>query len=271
VKRTVIVSLLLSVALAGCAVWQRMPQAEIDTLAAQSTQVLEGRVLRLGAANVTGLVPTSHTVVIEVTEVFRGMRSMQAASGTEITMLAKDLSGLQPGTSAVFFANGWVLGERVAVKEVGRIVRYDRVALREQVAMAARREALRVLDENLRRADLVVAGTVTAVRDPVLVAAATVRPPLVSGEHDPRLREAVVQVDTVLKGQPRDGTFVLFFPASRDVAWYRVPKFETGQQGVWILRFEPSLQRYLVTKPGDFLPRKRLAEVKARLERGGWL
>jgi hypothetical protein len=55
-------------------------------------------------------------------------------------------------------------------------------------------------------------------------------------EHDPDWHEAVVQVDSVAKGRPPAGGIVIGFPLSRDVAWYRAPKFQVGQRGVWLLR-----------------------------------
>ena len=59
---------------------------------------------------------------------------------------------------------------------------------------------------------------------------ADVRPPpaasvLASGteapvsEHDPHLMEAVLSLDSVVKGTPPHGETVVLFPASIDVAW----------------------------------------------------
>ena len=58
-------------------------------------------------------------------------------------------------------------------------------------------------------------------------------------EHDPLWREAVVAVDAVEKGHHPGDQAVVQFPASRDVAWYRVPKLQEGQQGVFLLHKPP--------------------------------
>jgi len=54
-------------------------------------------------------------------------------------------------------------------------------------------------------------------------------------EHDPQWREAEIEVDEVEKG-PRKRRVVVRFPGSDDVRWYRAPKFQPGQEGVFILQ-----------------------------------
>lgn len=267
VKPPALVGFLVSLLLTACAAWQAPPQAAVDNLVTQSALAFEGKVVRLGAVTVAGIPATPHTVVVEVTEVLRGLPQLRARTGKLITVLVKDLSGLEPGSTAVFFANGWILGEGVAVLEVGRMTRYNLTTLRGQVAAAAKREALRPIEENLQQAELVIVGTVAKVRYPEMPAAAPARVPARS-EHDPKFREAIVQIETVLKGEPQLGSVALLFPSSRDVAWYLAPKFQVGQQGIWILKTDPDLKRYLVIKPQDFLPRQRLSEVKKILARG---
>jgi hypothetical protein len=237
----------------------------VDKAVAQSTLAFEGKVMKLGATTAAEIPATPHTVVVEVTEVLRGSRLLHAQKSKAITVLVKDLSGLEADYTAVFFANGWILGEGVAVREVGRIARYDLATLRDQIVVAAEREALRPIEENIRRAELVVVGTVAKVRYPELPAG--VRAPALS-EHDPKFREAIIQIETVLKGEPQLKSVTLLFPSSRDIAWYMVPKFQEGQQGIWILKTDPNLKRYLVKQPQDFLPRQRLSEVKKLLARG---
>ena len=268
VRRIFIVCLLICIVLVGCAAWRASPQATVYELVAKLTLAFEARVVRLRATAFTGITPTSHTIVAEVSEVFRGPSAMKVRTGKAVTILAKDLSGLKQGAIMVFFANAWVLGEQIAVQEVGRIARYERASLRDQISVAAEREAIRPIRENLRQASLVIVGRVAKVRDPERPTAIPPIPRVLS-EHDPRFREAIVQVETVLKGQPNGETITLIFPSSRDVAWYMVPKFEVEQQGIWILKYEPKVERYLVTKPQDFLQRKRLEEVRGLLAQEG--
>src|SRR5262249_47357229 len=55
-------------------------------------------------------------------------------------------------------------------------------------------------------------------------------------EHDPKWREAVVDVGVVHKGDQTTKQVVIRFPSSMDVQWYRAPKFHTGDRGVWMLQ-----------------------------------
>ena len=61
------------------------------------------------------------------------------------------------------------------------------------------------------------------------------RPP---SEHDPKYREAVVQIGEALKGNLPGKTVVVIFAASKDVLWYNSPKFKEGQEGTFILHKE---------------------------------
>jgi len=67
---------------------------------------------------------------------------------------------------------------------------------------------------------------------------------------------------------------VVLFPASIDVMWADAPKFQAGQEGVWLLRTErvpaaatelfPSV--YTALDPKDFQPRDRVERVQRLLE-----
>ena len=67
------------------------------------------------------------------------------------------------------------------------------------------------------------------------VAASEQPPSRPISEHDPKWREAVVQIDDVHKGVHKQKQVVVRFPASTDVMWYGAPKFHPGQQGFFTL------------------------------------
>jgi hypothetical protein len=54
-------------------------------------------------------------------------------------------------------------------------------------------------------------------------------------EHDPKWREAVIEVAETHKGTFAKRQVVIRFPASTDVAWRRAPKFKAGQEGYFML------------------------------------
>jgi hypothetical protein len=98
-------------------------------------------------------------------------------------------------------------------------------------------------------------------------------------EHDPNWHQATIQVDEVLKGNEAREMKVLF-PKSDDVRWFRVQKFQEGQQGIWLLQSSkaqntkgispkilaaiPKDQDVLITlHANDFLPLNELGKVKS--------
>src|SRR5204863_9219496 len=62
--------------------------------------------------------------------------------------------------------------------------------------------------------------------------ASTTRP---ISEHDPKWRDATIEVDKVHKGEHSAPTVTVRFPSSDDVRWYNAPKFHPGQHGVFVL------------------------------------
>lgn len=116
-------------------------------------------------------------------------------------------------------------------------------------------------DQDMRKhivnADLIVVGKVSDVR-------AWSRPSLHRPitEHDPQWREAVVEVETALKGTVSRGKVVILFPGTLDVAWVGVPRFKVGQQGVWVVKRERETEAYTVVDPLDFHPRNQVERVK---------
>jgi hypothetical protein len=54
-------------------------------------------------------------------------------------------------------------------------------------------------------------------------------------EHDPEWREAVVEVEEVEKGTCGPKYVVVRFASSDDVQWCHAPKFQVGQEGVFVL------------------------------------
>jgi hypothetical protein len=91
----------------------------------------------------------------------------------------------------------------------------------------------------------------------------------------------VVEVADVEKGNQKKQV-VIRFPSSNDVRWYRAPKFEPGQQGVFILhktdaaakpqkpRLRATLtpaeaetsEAYTCLAPEDFQPIQKSSEIK---------
>lgn len=195
--------------------------------------VFVGTVTQVGAASFDAVTATPRTLVVRVEDVLDKPAALKLAAGDSVTVEPRD-SALGPGARATFYTTGWVFGRGIAVREVA----HDSMPAQEP--LAARRDSFRQLQrqmtdstlaEQVRHADMVVVGRVEAIRAPTLMA----QPHRRITEHDPDWQEAVIVVDSMIKG-PASARVVVRFPGSQDIAWRLLPKFTTGQAGTFLLR-----------------------------------
>jgi len=103
-------------------------------------------------------------------------------------------------------------------------------------------------------------------------------------EHDPNWHQATIQVDEVVKGQKKLNKVKVLFPKSDDVRWYKISKYEVGQQGVWLLQkgksqnpkgIAPKVFAAIPEKDdvftalhnNDYLPLNELGKVKSLIQK----
>jgi plastocyanin len=255
-------------------------EAQRETLLKQSSVVFVGRVVQVQAASFAGVPVSPRTLVAEVEEVVEKPAAVSLAPGDQVTVEAKDPSLLTVGTRVTFYADGWILGKGVALREVGHEV----VAPSGEGAaggetgrqITAARQVLndQALRARLDAAAMVCVGTVESVRAATLA-------PAGSGtrvtEHDPQWQEAIIRVESPIKGAQANQQIVVRFPGSEDVAWYQVPKFTAGQQGTFILSRDQvsgapqallggqTVDAYTAMTAGDVLPRGDADRIRALL------
>jgi hypothetical protein len=176
-----------------------------------------------------------------------------------------------------------VVGEGLAVREVEHEPTSQPLAA--AAAGEARQDVERVrkdlsdaqLSARIQAADMVVAGRVVSVQN------ATLQPtgarPVRITEHDPDWREAVVAVDTAMKGAQANERLLVRFPASIDVQWFNAPKFSVGQEGIFILKRDQvsgapkallagaEVQPYTALGAQDVLPRAETERVLRLIKR----
>ncbi|HYO13098.1 MAG TPA: hypothetical protein VE685_07895 [Thermoanaerobaculia bacterium] len=240
------------------------PPAGVEELTRNAPFVFRGTVQEAGASNVTGVPASARTVVVRVDEVLKAPAELGDFTGREITVQLQEPGTDPPGRVGVFFTRGWIYGETLGVVEVGRAAG-DPGALRGQVLAADRRSQDQILAERVQGAALVVVGKVVETRP-----AETGPQPIT--EHDPQWWEAVIEVDSVLKGSKPEGNRVtVLYPESLDVMWYEAPKPRKGWDAVWLLyrgqRPGVSGEPYTVLKPWNILSRDT-AETVRRLAGG---
>jgi hypothetical protein len=197
----------------------------------QSELVFKAKVTKIGASTMPEMPADETTIVVAVEEVYQAPEVLRSLAGKSITVVTRDSGSLLAGQDVLFLAKGWLYGESIAVVEIGRESgEVDYSDLRRYVnaeAEAAREEALH---KRVEDADLIVAGDVVSLRPVQVLKLGN------ASEHTAMWAEATIQVSSVEKGTlPTTGLHVVY-PASMDVKWYRTPKFQVGEEGIWILQ-----------------------------------
>jgi len=219
-----------------------LPQATSNqaALAKQSSIVFAGTVSQFGATSFAGVPKSAQTIVVRVDIVLKKPSAVSLKKGDNVTVEVKDPSAFRDGTQATFYTDGWIFGSGVAVKELGHRIIVSEVASagaagasEPPVDQTQNQISDQELQDRLKSADFVVIGRVTDVHRWTVPKSGV--PQRVS-EHDPDWHEAVVEVQSVLKGaQVKGNKVVVRFPARNDVAWVHSPKFAKNQQGIFCL------------------------------------
>jgi hypothetical protein len=261
-----------------------LPQATGNqpALARQSSIVFAGTVSQLGATSFVGVPKSAQTIVVRVDSVLKKPSAVSLKKGDNVTVEVKDPSAFHDGTQATFYADGWIFGAGVAVKELGHEFRprggeTPKPAGVDEKAHQQAQEQIgdQELRDRLNTADFVVIGRVMDVRRWNAPKSVTTR----ISEHDPDWHEAVVEVQSVLKGgQVKGNKVIVRFPGRNDVAWVHSPKFAKNQQGIFCLNRDQAsgvptamvggrqVTVYTCLGHGDSLPMSDVPRVRSLLK-----
>src|SRR2546427_2316245 len=254
-------------------------------LAKQSSIIFSGTVSQLGAVSFVGVPQSPQTIVVRVDSVLKKPSAVSLKKGDNITVEVKDPSAFHEGTQATFYTDGWIFGSGVAVRELGHEVKPGGGKARAGGSAAERSFAQmqqQISDQELRdriaSADFVVAGRITDVHAWKVPKSAAV--PYRVTEHSPDWHEAVLQIQSTLKGaKVKKSRMVVRFPGSRDVAWANSPRFEKHQQGIFFLKKDQvsgaptaelggsQVDAYTCLRQGDWLPMGEVARVRSLLKK----
>jgi hypothetical protein len=264
------------------------PQQDPDTPA---SFVFTGTVKKLKAATMTSVPITKQTAVVHVDQVQQAPKILSRYEGHDITVQLRERSDLKAGMQAIFYTNEWLFGDGVAVQEQRHTeVGQSAAAPASKSGSAPGREA-QALRQHLEDADIVVSGKVISVGLPKETGAKGARAgsgtASLTGrvsEHSPLWNEALVEVQTVEKGRESHKQIVVRFPRSSDVAWAKAPKFEPGQQGLFVLhraseegassrrgggKSKQGPQSYVALHAHDFLPTHKTEQVRSLIPTSG--
>lgn len=233
--------------------------------ASQSHFIFKGTVTKINAATLPQVRPTARTIIVKVEEVVHAPPPILGDyKGKEVTIQLNRPGAVRTGQQFVFFTTSWMFGSSIALREIDRRQSHADISVtRSRVSEVHAKFAEDRLQNRLNDAELVVSGRVSAVRP----APDDIRRQSIS-EYDPHWWEAVIQIETVLKGQINERSLVVLFPSSRDVMWERAPKFREGQEGTWVLRreivrgTEPPQEYFTAVHPLDFHPNDQIERIK---------
>lgn len=223
----------------------------------EASYVFKATVTQLNASNEPAVPPGPGLIVVHVDEAFRAPPSVgvDGLRGRDVTIL---LAGGAPavGDKLLVFAEEWVYGSQIAVREVAS--RQVTARAEREVAEAAERLPVRQLEARLDGAVMVVDGEVESVGPSPVPDGETLR--------SPHYQLAVVRVQSRLKGESGERVNVLF-PTSPAPPWRNAPRLREHERAVFILRPETALgapaEFFTALEPGDVRPQEMGDEIRS--------
>lgn len=211
---------------------------------AQAAFVFTGKVIKSRAATMPEI-PTEDTLIVQIEHIIKAPAMFSSLTGQQITVRFQKLPEIKEGAIITVFANGWIFGESIAVDAVNYSEETDKNGLASMVGTSVIANSDNALKERIDSAGLGVVGKVVkiekaAIKEEAVALmsqenAAETKTTRIS-EHDPNWHEATIQVDEVVKGGNDAKEVKVLFPKSDDVRWYKIHKFQVGQQGIWLLQ-----------------------------------
>jgi hypothetical protein len=282
--RRLVTGLLLSLLLVVLATPTVDAQPARPELLRQANLVFVGTVQQVGQVAMSGVPRSPRTIVVRVDAIIDKPPAVSLALNDAVTVEVKDPSPFQPGVQATFYTVLWILGKGLALREVGHEIVPPTAARSEREArrtthreVAEAREEVRnaELRARIQAADAVVVGRVKTIR-PAADAAMAARPNVRISEHNPDWQEAIIEIESWIKGTQRTPDVVVRFPGTHDVAWVQYPKFRLGQEGTFLLRADRlsgappravlaggPVEAFTAAAPGDVLPKSEALRVRA--------
>jgi len=219
-----------------------------------ATFVFKGTIKKLKATTMKAAPASARTCIVTVNEVLEAPQNLTSYAGQDITVEFSERRQVKVGDQMIFHSISWLFGESVAVRSLYEEVEADPPTSPRAGAGTQRKQ--RETHKHFNDADLVVSGKVVEVRlpksGPASKKSGTTKPATTHvSEHDPKWREAVIEVADVHKGKSAKRRVVVRFPASTDVAWRRAPKFTAGQEGYFMLHESTHTAQRKTTKASD--------------------
>jgi len=229
----------------------------LEKLVGQSEFIFQARVEKLGEATLPIVPVTKETAIVVVDEVLRRPPGLGDLSGRAVTVQFTGKPRVSKGQDLLIFAQGWLYGASIALKEYGHIRAGP--SIRKQVIETEQRLQKRALRQRVRRAEIIVAGQVKEVRLLPLGEE--------SGEEDAEWGEAMLEIASWEKSPQQVKPIRVVYPARPNWRYRRARRFHRAQEGIWMLRSVAAKifqdKAYIAEDVQDFQPLERLELVRA--------
>ena len=87
-------------------------------LARLANYVFKGTVIKLKKSNVPDVSAGDRTVIVRVDETIESPETLADFNGREVTVELGGRKKVKEGDSAIFYTNGWIFGEGLAVRSI---------------------------------------------------------------------------------------------------------------------------------------------------------
>jgi hypothetical protein len=218
-------------------------QVGLEGLVLRSSFIFSGTVTARGRSMLKVLQPRPDLIVARFDKALRVNPMLGPLDGKPITVLLSKGSSVESGQNLLFFAESWVHGDHIAVREHAHLPADDKTENQVLQMIASLPE--RHLQERVASAILIVQAVVREV-----TRATEIREPIT--EHAAEWMRATIELREVLKGslpgQPAGGpqararrdaaaraSLTLYFPQGLDKAWRDWPKLKPAQSAIFLL------------------------------------
>jgi len=191
----------------------------------EATFVFRGTVTAAQSSTLEQLPASDETYTVQVDEVLFQGGTFGDQTGKQVTAVDSSRS-LKVGSRYTLHTQPFLFGESIAVTVLEAAT--DRPTGTATAASTRRALEHRAMRQRVAQAGLVVQGSVVSVSR----LAPSQR---FESEHLPDLHRALVKVDEVLKGDLSRNEISFLFAASMDVHYFRAPKFQVGDEGIFLL------------------------------------
>lgn len=229
-----------------------------------SDYIFSGSLVSLRGSTLPTVVGEDAGSIVKVHDVIYSAGYFDPQKGKEITVILSDelkkkARSAEGGEKTVqtYYARTWLFGSSLAVIANDVVPGDGTQQMKEGITNYAAQKLSDTLRQRVKTAELVVQGKIDAIRD----TPASKR----DSEHDPIWKMGTLRVTSVLKGSKSVTTIDIVFAGSDDVQWRLAPKFEEGQEGIFLLRREDknanAPEGFVITHPLDFQPIVRKKEI----------